>query len=97
MIFMSFLNACCITVKGFNLGKELLSIHEKYNFDTLVEEFAFKVFTNSTLDEYIEMYDSPYLYGRESSQYFWVDGKKVNTAKRLNEYIGKKQIKFIHE
>ena len=43
------------------------------------------------------MYDSPYLYGRESSQYFWVDGKKVNTAKRLNEYIGKKQIKFIHE
>ena len=90
-------NACCITVKGFNLGKELLSIHKKYNFDTLVEEFAFKVFTNSTLDEYIEMYDSPYLYGRESSQYFWVDGKKVNTAKKLNEYIGKKQIKFIHE
>ena len=38
------------------------------------------------------MYDSPYLYGRESSQYFWVDGKKVNTAKRLNEYIGKNKL-----
>ena len=35
-------NACCITVKGFNLGKELLSIHEKYNFDTLVEEFVLR-------------------------------------------------------
>ena len=77
--------------------KRIIIYTRKVYFDTLVEEFGFKVFTNSTLDEYIEMYDSPYLYGRESSQYFWVDGKKVNTAKRLNEYIGKKQIKFIHE
>ena len=90
-------NACCITINGFNLGKELLKIHKKYKFETLVEEFAFKVFTQATLDEYIDNYDSPYLYGRESSQYFWVNGKKVNTAEKLNKYIGKKDIRFIHE
>jgi len=90
-------NASCISVQGFNLGKELKSIHAEHNFNTLVEEFAFKVFTNCTLDEYIQNYDSPYLYGRESSQYFLVGGNKVNTAKKLNKYIGKKNIRFIHE
>tara|TARA_Y100000389_G_C17464564_1_gene524454 strand:+ start:2648 stop:3328 length:681 start_codon:yes stop_codon:yes gene_type:complete len=90
-------NASCIPVQGFNLGKELKKIHRKYKFNTLVEEFSFKMFTNCSLDEYIQNYDSPYLYGRDSSQYFWVNGEKVNTAKVLNNYIGDKNIKFIHE
>ena len=90
-------NACCISVDGFNLGKELKSIHAEHKFNTLVEEFAFKVFTNCTLDDYIQIYDSPYLYGRQDSQYFIVGGEKVNTSKKLNTYIGKKNTKFIHE
>jgi len=90
-------NACCISVDGFNLGKELKSIHAEHKFNTLVEEFAFKVFTNCTLDEYIQLYDSPYLYGRQDSQYFIVGGERVNTSKKLNTYIGKKNTKFIHE
>lgn len=90
-------NASYISVQGFNLGQELKKIHKRYKFNTLVEEFSFKVFTDCSLDDYIKNYDSPYLYGRESSQYFWVDGKKVNTAKKLNNYIGNKDIKFVHE
>lgn len=90
-------NACCISVEGFNLGKELKKIHSKYKFHTLVEEFAFKLFTNCSLDEYIQNYDSPYLYGREDSQDFIINGNRVNTSMKLNKYIGNKNKRFIHE
>lgn len=97
-------NACLIYFRDFNLGKELIDIHNKYNFSTLIEEFAFYVWTNSTLDEYIDKHDCPHMYGRESDQTFpkWtiVDGKPVNIKQKiiekLNNYIGPKESKFIH-
>lgn len=89
-------NACFIYTKDFNLGKELLKIHHIFNFETLVEEFAFQVFCGNTLDEYIKRYDVPYLNGRGDEQIFKQDDKVWNTAKKLNTYIGEKKILFDH-
>ena len=51
----------------------------------------------SSLDEYIERWDTPYLNGRRDDQIFIVDGETVRSAKKLNKYIGKKEILFYHD
>ena len=89
-------NACFIYTKDVNIGHELEKIVTKYKLVGLVEEFAMKIWSKCSLDEYIKKYDVPYLNGRDNSQYFVVNGEKVNTADKLNKYIGRKQILFKH-
>ena len=84
--FFAFKNGLIKSI--FNLGKWIAII--------ILIKFSFNIL-RPYVDEYIQNYDSPYLYGRESSQYFLVGGNKVNTAKKLNKYIGRKNIRFIHE
>ena len=90
-------NACFIYTKDTNIGKELLDIVEEYGLDGLTEEFAMYLYTNCSLDEYIKRYDTPYLNGRGDNQIFIVEGEAINTAKKLNNYIGKKEILFHHD
>lgn len=89
-------NACFIYTKDVNIGKELEKISSEYNLDVLTEEFAMHIWSNCTLDTYIEKFDVPYLNGRTDSQEFILDSKRVNTAVKLNNYIGKKEILFTH-
>ena len=90
-------NACFIYTKDTNIGKELLDIVEEYGLEGLPEEFAMYLYANCSLDEYIKRYDTPYLNGREDYQTFVMEGVAVNTAKKLNKYIGKKEILFHHD
>ena len=90
-------NACFIYTKDTNIGKELLDIVEEYGLEGLPEEFAMYLYANCSLDEYIKRYDTPYLNGRGDNQIFIVEGEAINTAKKLNNYIGKKEILFHHD
>ena len=94
-------NACLIYFKGFDLGSELISLHKKYNFSTLIEEFAFYKWTNCDLDKYINEYDCPHMNGRpDESKPFLIERsfgfEEVNTTIKLNNFIGKKTIHFKH-
>ncbi len=90
-------NACFIYTKDINIGRELLDIVEERGLEGLPEEFAMWLYADSSLDEYITRWDTPYLNGRRDDQIFIVDGETVNTAKKLNKYIGKKEILFYHD
>ena len=93
-------NACLIYFNGFNLGSLLEEVHKEHKFDTLIEEFSFQHWVSCTLDEYIELYDCPYMYGNEESVVYLhgslLSSEKVNTSKELIAYIGDKERLFYH-
>ena len=87
-------NFCFVYSRDKSLGKELIDIANKYELSGCIEEHAMFLYSNCSLDDYIERYQPRFIYGASD------DGSGsdflVNKSKKLvNEYL-ENSIKMTH-
>ena len=89
---------CFLYIRGkFNLGKKLLDIMEKQNIVACIEEFAFQVYCDCTLEEYINKYEPLVIRGKETDKNLPGMAEAIKT---INYYISgkvKKDIYLYHD
>ena len=82
-----------------SLGDSLIKIAKENKLATNIEEFVFYIWSNCTLNQYVQEYEPFCVYGRPIDHLFKVGHIEGFFEKNLHEYINKsieKNIYFIH-
>jgi hypothetical protein len=87
---------CFYYTNNIKIGKKLLNIIKQNNILTCIEEFAFYIYTNCTLDDYILNFEPTVIKGKEVSSLI----QRQQSLNELNNYIDtkiNKNIYLIHD
>ena len=84
---------CFFYSRERKVGRELLRIMEEQNISACIEEFAFQIFTDCTLEEYIEKYEPIVIRGKEKDKN--LEAMTV-AIQKLNSYIQSKTEKNVY-
>lgn len=79
-------NAAIVYTSNNSIGNTLLSIANKKQIKTLIEEFAIQIYSNCTLDEYIERHHPTFMYGRQYEKYDIINNY-INTKLDMDIYF----------
>ena len=86
-------NFCFFYSNGNKIGTELYDIMMKYGLTTCIEEFAMWIYSDCSLDEYIEKYEPIVIRGKERD----INLPNMDTAfKTINNYVDTKLEKKIY-
>lgn len=92
-------NAGFIYVNDSGFGKAMFKIVNDYEIESNVEEFAFFLYANCSLDEYIEEYEPSVCFGRPIDNQFILENINRKVEINLHTYISnilEKKEYFLH-
>ena len=80
-----------------NVISQLMEIANKYGLTACIEEFAMRIYSNCTLDEYIEKYEPIVIRGKERDKNL---ERMSESIKKINKYVDlsiDKNIYLLHD
>lgn len=89
-------NACFIYSNNQKIGTKLLDIFNDYNLEICIEEFATYLFTNCSLEEYIDRYLPIVLNGRETEPLSEGMNQAIKDVNKFTDTLVKKQLYLHH-
>lgn len=84
---------CFLYVRDTKIGGKLLNIMDEYGINACIEEFAFYIHCNCTLDEYIQTYEPLVLRGKNQDKNL---PKMTQAIHEINAYVDTKLEKDIY-
>ncbi len=88
-------NFCFFYSRFTNCASSLFEIYKRGEIKTCIEEFSMFVYSDCSLDDFIERYEPYVIRGRENDCYHF-DLEEDDTMRRVNDYIGEKIEKTIY-